>query len=146
MPMTTTHACTLDKPRSRLHALFAVTAATTVLAVASSPALAVEPFTADYQASYMGMQADGKMTLAPAGDDRWRYSLNISNALASLSQSTVFEEHNGQWRPISSKDSSNVLVKKSDKRAEYDWSKGVASWSGDVKADRAGPVKLKPGD
>ncbi|GAB2624655.1 DUF3108 domain-containing protein [Novilysobacter erysipheiresistens] len=146
MPMTTTHARTLDKPRSRLHALFAVTAAATVLAVASAPALAVEPFTADYQASYMGMQANGQMTLAPAGDDRWRYSLNISNALASLSQSTVFEEHNGHWRPISSKDSSNVLVKKSDKRAEYDWSKGVASWSGDVKADRAGPVKLKPGD
>ena len=146
MPMTTTHSRTLDKPRSRLHALFAVTAAATVLAVASSPALAVEPFTADYQASYMGMQANGKMTLAPAGDDRWRYSLDISNSLASLSQSTVFEEHNGHWRPISSKDSSNVLVKKSDKHAKYDWSKGVASWSGDVKPDRAGPIKLKAGD
>ena len=146
MPMTTTHARTLDKPRSRLHALIAATAAATVLAVASLPAQAVEPFTADYQASYMGMQANDKMTLAPAGDDRWRYSLDISNSLASLSQSTVFEENGGQWRPVSSKDSSNVLVKKSDKNATYDWSRGVASWSGDVKADRAGPVKLKAGD
>jgi hypothetical protein len=146
MPMTTTHARTPNPLRSRLHALFAVTAATVALAVASSPARAVEPFTADYQASYMGMQANGKMTLAPEGGNRWRYSLDISNALASLSQSTVFEEHQGHWRPISSKDSSNVLVKKSDKRAKYDWASGVASWSGDVKADRTGPVELKPGD
>lgn len=145
MPMTTTHPA--DRAaRSKLHNLFAATAATLALALATAPALAVEPFTADYQASYMGMQAQGKMTLAPAGNDRWRYSLDISNALASLRQSTVFEEHDGQWRPISSNDSSNVLVKKSEKNAEYDWSKGVASWSGDVKADRAGPVKLRPGD
>ncbi len=158
MPMTTTHAPMAHSPklrstharstkaRSKLHGLFAATAAAVALVVAASPALAVEPFSADYQASYMGMQADGKMTLAPAGGDRWRYSLDISNALASLSQSTVFEEHNGHWRPISSKDSSNVLIKKSDKSAEYDWSRGVASWSGDVDADRAGPVKLQPGD
>ena len=132
--------------RSKLHGLFAASTVAVMLVAASSPALAVEPFTADYQASYMGMQANGKMTLVPAGDDRWRYSLDISNALASLSQSTLFEEHNGHWRPISSKDSSNVLVKQSDKTAEYDWSKGVARWSGDVKADRAGPVKLQPGD
>ena len=30
------------------------------------------PFSADYQASYMGMQAEGKMTLAAQGDDRWK--------------------------------------------------------------------------
>jgi hypothetical protein len=117
MPMTSTHAPNAHPFRSQLHGLFAATAAAVLLVVASSPARAVEPFTADYQASYMGMQADGKMTLASAGGDRWRYSLDISNALASLSQSTVFEEHNGHWRPISSKDSSNVLVKKSDKTA-----------------------------
>ncbi len=145
MPMTT-HARTMDKPRSRLHTLFAVTAVATALVVASLPARAVEPFSADYQASYMGMQASGKMTLEPAGADRWRYSLAISNSLASLSQSTVFEENGGQWRPVSSKDSSKVLVKNSDKNATYDWSKGVANWSGDVKSDRAGPIKLKAGD
>src|SRR3546814_14610163 len=114
MPMTTTHACTLEKPRSRLHALFAVTAATTVLAVASSPALAVEPFTADYQASYMGMQADGKMTLAPAGDRRWRYSINISNALASLSQSPVFEDNTGQCTQTRSTYSPHAPANKAD--------------------------------
>ena len=141
--MSMTHLPTANTPLRRR---FAGTLATAALLVASLPALAVEPFTADYQATYMGMKANGKMSLSPAGDDRWRYSLDISNSLASLSQATVFEEHNGHWRPLSSKDSSNVLVKKSDRTAEYDWSSGVASWSGDVKEDRAGPIKLQPGD
>ena len=121
-------------------------AASAVLVAASAPAFAIEPFTADYQATYMGMQANGRMTLAPAGANRWRYSLDISNSLASLSQKTVFEEHGGKWRPISSSDSSKVLVKKSDKQAEYDWAEGVARWSGDVKEERSAPIKLQPGD
>lgn len=120
--------------------------AAAALLVASTPAMAIEAFTANYEASYMGMQASGKMTLTPAEGDRWQYSLDISNALANLSQTTVFEEHAGQLRPISSRDSSQVLVKKSDKRATYDWGKGVANWTGDVKPDRAGPIQLKAGD
>jgi hypothetical protein len=124
-------------------ALLAVTA---WLALAVAPAQAIEPFTADYQASYMGMQANGQMTLASAGKNRWRYSLNISNALADLTQSTVFETHDGQWRPLSSDDANKVLVKRSSKSATYDWSSGVARWTGDVKPERAGPIKLKPGD
>lgn len=116
------------------------------LTVASAPALAVKPFTADYQASYMGMQANGRMTLAAAGDKRWRYNLSISNSLASLSQTTVFEEHAGQWRPLSGTDATNVLIKKSNKVANYDWSTGTATWSGDMKPDRKGPIKLQAGD
>src|SRR3546814_14956260 len=41
---------------------------------------------------------------------------------------------------------SSDLIKKTDKKATYDWDKGVATWSGDVKPERAGPVKLQPGD
>ena len=117
-----------------------------VAALASTPALALEPFTADYQASYMGMQANGRMTLAAAGDGKWRYNLSIQNTLANLSQTTVFQDVGGQWRPLSGTDSSKVLVKSSVKNAAYDWSRGVATWSGDVKPDRAGPVKLQAGD
>jgi hypothetical protein len=116
------------------------------LLVASLPALAVKPFNATYQASYMGMQGNGRMTLEPAGDNRWRYTLSIRNQLADLSQTTVFEEHDGQLRPLSGTDKSNVLVKKSNKQAHYDWQRGVATWSGDVKADRSGPIALQPGD
>ncbi|MCW0369420.1 DUF3108 domain-containing protein [Xanthomonas sacchari] len=122
------------------------TLAAALLATASLPALALEPFTADYQASYMGMQANGVMTLAKQGADRWRYSLAIKNQVADLSQSTVFEEKGGQLRPLSSDDRSVFLIKKKTVTANYDWSTGQATWGGDLKADRRGPVKLQPGD
>ncbi|MEO6365373.1 MAG: DUF3108 domain-containing protein [Luteimonas sp.] len=121
-----------------------VAAATLVLA--SLPALAIKPFTANYQASFMGMEASGQMTLAPAGADRWKYTLSIKNSLAQMTQITTFEDRNGQWRPLSGSDSTNLLIKKSNKDASYDWAKGEARWSGDVKPDRAGPLKLQAGD
>lgn len=116
------------------------------LITASAPALAVKPFSADYQANYMGMQATGRMSLVAAGDNRWRYNLSISNALGDLSQSTLFEEHAGLWRPLSGTDSTKVLIKKINKVANYDWSSGTASWSGDMKPGRKGPIKLQAGD
>ncbi|HBK46268.1 MAG TPA: DUF3108 domain-containing protein [Xanthomonadaceae bacterium] len=116
------------------------------LALSSLPALALEPFQADYKANYMGMQANGTMTLAAAGGNQWRYTLAIQNQLANLSQSTVFEERDGALRPLSSNDKSSLLVKKKNVEAKYDWDSGQATWSGDVKPDRAGPVKLKAGD
>lgn len=121
---------------------FAIAAA---LLAASAPALAVKPFSATYAANYMGMQGDGRMTIEPAGE-HWRYTLTISNSLANLRQSTVFDETDGALRPLSGSDSSKVLIKKVDKNASYDWNKGVATWSGDVKDDRRGPVKLQAGD
>jgi len=120
--------------------------AAAALLVASAPALAVKPFTADYSASYMGLEGNGRMTLAPAGGDRWNYTLEIHSSIAQLSQNTVFEDNGGQWRPVSGSDTSSLLIKKSRKQATYDWGKGEARWSGDVKADRAGPVSLKAGD
>lgn len=116
------------------------------LAAFGGPAFAMKPFTADYSASYMGLQGNGQMTMAPAGGDRWKYSLSIRSNVAQLNQSTVFEDNGGQWKPLSGTDSSFLLIKKASKNATYDWSKGEARWSGDVKADRAGPVKLQPGD
>lgn len=114
--------------------------------LASAPALAVKPFTADYEANYMGMQAQGQMTLASAGGNNWKYTLSIHNGLAQLSQSTLFEDKDGKWRPLSGTDSSMLLVKQSNKNATYDWTKREARWSGDVKPDRSGPVALQPGD
>lgn len=121
-------------------------AAATVLVMACAPALAIKPFTADYQANYMGLQANGQMTLVPAGANRWKYTLSIKNTMAQLTQSTTFEDKNGQWRPLSGTDSSSLLIKRTNKNATYDWAKGEARWSGDVKPDRAGPLKLQAGD
>lgn len=120
--------------------------AVAALVLAATPALAIEPFSANYQASYMGMQGNGRMTVEPAGANRWKYSFSIRNSLADLTQSTVFEERDGELRPLSGNDSSKVLIKKSNKQANYDWNRGVATWTGDVKADRSGPIRLQPGD
>ncbi|WP_313493171.1 DUF3108 domain-containing protein [Stenotrophomonas sp.] len=120
--------------------------AAAALVVASVPALAIEPFTANYQASYMGMQANGVMTVAPAGNNQWRYSLQIKNPMADLSQATVFDEQGGRLRPLSSHDRSVVLIKRKQVDARYDWNSNQATWTGDVKPERSGPIRLQNGD
>src|SRR5690606_33698873 len=116
------------------------------LLCAALPAFALDPFSADYPASDMGRQADGTMTLAREAGDRWKYSLRIRNQVADLSQSTVFDEHQGTLRPLSSSDSSVALIKRKSVNARYDWKASQATWSGDVKPERRGPVKLQAGD
>lgn len=111
-----------------------------------SGAAQLEPFTADYLASYMGLQGNGRMVLKPTADNRWRCTLEINSAMAYLNQTTVFEAINGQWRPLSNSDSSAVLIRRKKKDAVYDWNSREARWTGDVKAERAGPVKLQAGD
>ena len=117
-----------------------------LLAAVSLPALAIAPFKANYRANYMGMQADGVMQLERQQGDQWRYSLQVSNPMAELKQSTVFDIHNGHLRPLSSQDSANLLIKRRSIQASYDWSKRQASWQGDLREDRRGPLALNEGD
>lgn len=111
-----------------------------------APAQALEPFAADYEAQYMGLSATGRMTVEPQGGKQWKYTLKISNQMAQLTQTTLFEDNDGQFRPLSGTDASLVLIKKIRRNAVYDWAKGEARWSGDVKAERAGPIALQTGD
>lgn len=118
-----------------------------LLACMASPAWAVKPFVANYEATVKGaIHADAQMKLSSAGGDRWSYELSVNSPIASLQQTTVFEDRDGVWRPLSGNDSTQVLIKKSQKNASYDWATGEARWSGNVKPDRMGPVKLKAGD
>lgn len=114
--------------------------------IASAATPAMKPYAADYDASYMGMHGTGHMSLSQQGAGRWVYSLRIGSAVAQLSQSTVFDLSGGALRPLSGTDSSVFLVKRVTKQASYDWKAGQASWSGDVKPERAGPVPLQAGD
>ena len=113
---------------------------------AIAPAHALEPFSADYEASYMGLSATGRMSVERQGGNQWKYTLRIANRVAQLTQVTLFEDNNGKWRPLSGDDASLLLIKKIHRSAVYDWSAGVARWSGDVKPERAGPVALQAGD
>lgn len=121
-------------------------AAALLVAAATASAAEIKPFTADYQANYLGIQGIGRMVLAQTSGNRWRYSLDIGGSMANLNQTTVFENSDGQWRPISNSDTSALLIKRKQKNATYDWDRGEARWTGDVKPDRAGPVKLQQGD
>lgn len=125
--------------------------ASVLLAVAASAAIAAQPpplkpFTASYQANYLGLQGTGTMTLATVGGGRWDYRFEIDGTIAKLSQNTIFEADGGVWRPLSSNDKSSMLIKKSSKQATYDWNTREARWNGDVKPDRTGPVALRKGD
>ncbi|MDQ2702343.1 MAG: DUF3108 domain-containing protein [Pseudomonadota bacterium] len=111
---------------------------------AKAPGL--KPFNATYEVSYMGLGGTATMALAPLEGDRWRYSLEIGSAVATLSQDTTFEANGGNWRPLSNNDTTSLLIKKNSRTARYDWGKREARWSGDVKPERAGPVALKDGD
>lgn len=117
-----------------------------LLTAASLPALAMAPFKADYRASYMGLQADGVMQLERQEGNRWRYSLQVRNQMADLRQSTVFDLHDGHLRPLNSEDSANLLIKRRNIQAAYDWSGRQATWQGDLREDRRGPVALRDGD
>ena len=123
--------------------LLAAALATTALAATAG---ALEPFAAEYRASYMGLSASGSMTLEPQGSERWKYSLKVTHPIAQLTQITLFEDAKGQWRPLSGSDISLLLTKEIRRHAVYDWAVGQARWSGDVKPERAGPVALQPGD
>jgi hypothetical protein len=124
---------------------FAAGLALAATAAQAAPAQ-LKPFTATYEVSYMGLGGTGTMTLASAGGDRWNYGLEIDSAVATLSQRTQFAANGGTWRPLSNHDASSLLVRKTSRDATYDWNSREARWSGDVKADRSGPVALRDGD
>ena len=115
------------------------------LAMAESPAHALKHFTAQYEASFKGISAGGAMTLSRQGQ-RWTYAMGLRNAMANLSQATVFEEAAGRYRPLGGSDRSTYLMKTRAVVTLYNWKGMQARWTGDVKPQRAGPVAMQPGD
>ncbi|MDO5611348.1 MAG: DUF3108 domain-containing protein [Pseudomonadota bacterium] len=106
----------------------------------------LQAFNANYRASYNNTAANATMSLAPAGENRWNYALNMQNALVKLDRSALIDASGSQLRPISNRESVSMLVRKRNKQGNYDWSANQARWSGDVKADRQGPIRLQAGD
>lgn len=115
------------------------------LAFASLSAWALQPFSAQYEASYKGIPANGSMSLSQQGA-RWTYSMNISNSMATMSQATVFSDAGGKYVPLGSSDRMSYLMQRKSVVTRYDWRALQARWTGDVKPTRAGPVKMQRGD
>ena len=75
----------------------------------------------------MGMQGNGRMTLASAGGNRWKYSLDINSTLATLNQTTVFEDSDGAVAAAVGQRHVRGADQENNKNATYDWTKGVAT-------------------
>lgn len=118
----------------------------------------LKPFTATYTAYFQGDKAgDAKMQVAPLSGDQWKLDLDIHghigflNLLAiNMDQSTVFENANGRYRPLTQSTTRHAFFSNKLMQANYDWQAMQASWNGDLKLKKAkkgdDAVALQPGD
>ena len=128
--------------RRVLSALLALCAA---LVVALPANAALQPFTAHYSARFKGIPASGVMVLAPRGK-QWTLAMNMENLAASMSQATLFTESRGLLMPLGGSDTASYVGQRKAVPARFDWRALQASWSGDAKASRRGPVAIRAGD
>lgn len=114
----------------------------------------LQPFTATYQALYKGKQAgDATMRVTHTGGDLWRVDMQVvgRSGFASvlglnLEQSTVFENRNGTYVPLSQSTVRKGLFLGKKVTGTYNWQAGTAQWLGDLKKERREPIPLQPGD
>ncbi|QYR52602.1 DUF3108 domain-containing protein [Lysobacter soyae] len=123
----------------------AVSLAAALFVTGTAQAEGLQPFNATYKATYMGMSGTGKMSLSQSGS-RYKAVLSVDAMLGSAAYSSVFDASGAQWKMVSSADNRKFVGKKLNRSGTFDWGKGEARWSGDVKADRQGPIKLQAGD
>ena len=124
------------------------------LALASLPALALEPFVATYQAYNEGKLAGAAtMQVVRTEGTRWRIDLGIRGTrgfarLAGLNieQSTVFDAKDEQYRPLSQATVKHAVFTGRKISGVYDWQARSARWQGDVKKTRTAAVPLQEGD
>ena len=123
---------------------------------ASARPAALQPFVASYEAWYGGKPA-GTATMQVVRDDaaaRWRIDLGIHGNRGfagivglNLEQSTVFDEANGIFRPLSQSTVRKAAVFFNRRvTGTYDWHANTARWSGDIKEARRAPVPIQYGD
>ena len=112
------------------------------------------PFVARYEANYRGKPAgDATLALVHESDPRWRVDLGIHGRRGVLGvlglnvqQSTVFETVDGRYRPLSQSTVRKGLFVGKAATGAYDWTRGTAQWTGDLKERHKSPVALQPGD
>ncbi|GAA5077843.1 DUF3108 domain-containing protein [Lysobacter panacisoli] len=121
----------------------------------AAPALALEPFVANYQI-FNGGKPLGEATMQVVPGDapgRWRIDLNMRGtrglmglAGANAQQSTVFDLIGDTYRPLSQSTVRKAVFMGREITGTYDWSTHTARWTGDVKKNRQAPVPLRDGD
>lgn len=114
---------------------------------------ALEPFLASYQVFHNGRAlGTATMQVVPVEGERWRVDLDLKGGGLmrltglNLQQSTLFENHDNQYRPLSQALVRRVFLSRRRTVGTYDWNARSARWTGDVKESRRRPVPLQPGD
>ena len=119
----------------------------------ATPAVALEPFVATYDA-WNGGKPAGTASMRLAREGRlWRVDLDVTGnrGLArwvrlDIDQGTVFDEAGGDYRPLRQDTRRKALFMGRHVEGVYDWNTGIAQWSGDIKDARRQPVPLREGD
>lgn len=122
-------------------------------AAAEAPRI-LSPFVARYEADYHGKPAgDATLALVNESGPRWRVDLGIHGRRGMLGvlglnvqQSTVFDVVDGGYRPLSQSTVRKGLFLGKASTGAYDWARGTAQWSGDLKDRHKQPVALQHGD
>ncbi len=115
---------------------------------------ALAGFQASYAVSRNGSPlGTASMQVINVSGNQWRIDLGIHGtqgiagiAGLNLEQSTVFLLDAGQFRPVTQSTVRNALFSSNKSLGIYDWTRDSATWSGDIKKTRRGPVALQPGD
>lgn len=121
---------------------------------AAPEATSLQPFVANYEV-YRGGKAlgDATMQVVPQASSRWRVDLTMRGtrglfALAGINaeQSTVFDAAGETYRPLTQATVNKALFTQKKTIGIYDWASRSATWKGDVKPTRTGPLALQSGD
>jgi hypothetical protein len=120
----------------------------------ASPTSPLIPFNARYAVFRDGKPlGDATLELVALDQGRWRIDLRIEAtrgllgmAGLDLQQSTLFDLAGNRYRPLTQSSVRKLLFGKRVTTGVYDWPKGVAIWTGDVKKTRRTPVPLHEGD
>lgn len=118
-----------------------------------APALALEPFVANYQVLRAGRTlGEATMQVVERGAGRWRVDLGMRGTglvgLAGINaeQSTVFDAVGETYRPLTQSTLRRAVFTRKQTVGTYDWRSRMARWTGDIKQTRRAPVPLQDGD
>jgi len=113
----------------------------------------LRPFVATYQVFQGGRElGEATMQLTHLQGPRWQIGLGMKGrglmrlTGLNLQQSTLFDSDGAIYRPLTQATVKRAFLSTKKTVGIYDWAHRVARWTGDVRAGRAGPVPLQPGD
>ena len=91
--------------------------------------------------------------MVPLPASRWRVDLMMRGtrglfglAGVNAEQSTVFDAKGETYRPLTQATVNKTVFTQKKTIGVYDWRAGSATWQGDIKEGRTGPLALQGGD